>query len=257
MKPAGLILRSALFITLLSISVRSEQIEIFIDALIDGRDQLILQGGTLQWHHLEFAAVGRHEGRNVPTYITTHADGEVVLNRVAWIPDWPVDPPDWVQFEALSSKFLALRPELFAAPMDVRLEYDAREPPRIVESPSAANEFRLVVEFWDPLESSSIHKLRLFIDRASIFRRGETTGDGQLNIADPIRILDWLFLGGVLDCVEAADTNDSGTIEITDAVVLLEYLFSGTAVPSAPFVTCGADPTKDRLGCEGGKGCDG
>jgi hypothetical protein len=30
-----------------------------IEALIDGRDQLIIQGNTLQWHHLRSAAVGR------------------------------------------------------------------------------------------------------------------------------------------------------------------------------------------------------
>ena len=34
-----------------------------ISALIDGRDQLIIQGDTLQWHHFDFAAVGRHLGK--------------------------------------------------------------------------------------------------------------------------------------------------------------------------------------------------
>ena len=45
-----------------------------IQAHIDGEDILIIDDNTLRWHHLTFAAVGRHEGGNQPTTIsTTHA----------------------------------------------------------------------------------------------------------------------------------------------------------------------------------------
>src|SRR5262249_46783369 len=33
-----------------------------IKAFIDGRDLLIIKNGTLQWDHLDYAAVGRHNG---------------------------------------------------------------------------------------------------------------------------------------------------------------------------------------------------
>lgn len=54
-----------------------------VRALIDGRSQLIVQGNTVHWHHLDDAAPGCWEGANEPTY----------LNGIAWYPIWP-DIPD-------------------------------------------------------------------------------------------------------------------------------------------------------------------
>jgi hypothetical protein len=54
-----------------------------VEALIDGRSQLIVRGNTAQWFHLDWAAPGRHLFRNEPT----------VINGVSWFPVWP-DIPD-------------------------------------------------------------------------------------------------------------------------------------------------------------------
>ena len=70
-----------------------------IEALIDGRDQLIIQGNTLQWHHLRFAAVGRHDGRNEPTVISTQLNGVTIMDGVEWIPQWSAPPPDRINSE--------------------------------------------------------------------------------------------------------------------------------------------------------------
>jgi hypothetical protein len=41
-----------------------------LEAFIDGRSQLILRKWSVQWHHLDFAAPGRWEFRELPTILT-------------------------------------------------------------------------------------------------------------------------------------------------------------------------------------------
>ena len=60
-----LLIRSALILAIFGAAAaeaRAEIITLEVQALIDGIDQLIIQGNTLQWHHLDFAAVGRWGG---------------------------------------------------------------------------------------------------------------------------------------------------------------------------------------------------
>ncbi len=89
------------------------------------------------------------------------------------------------------------------------------------------------------------------------FRRGDTNGDGEMGIGDPVLLLTHLFLarGVRIDCDDAADSNDDGRLQIADAVFTLEYLFLGGRKPSPPFDTCGADPTGDRLPCTSYTAC--
>ncbi|MBI4641246.1 MAG: hypothetical protein HY731_11160 [Candidatus Tectomicrobia bacterium] len=47
-----------------------------VQAHIDGRSRLILRANTAQWHHLDFAAPGRHGFVNLPT----------IINGVQWFP---------------------------------------------------------------------------------------------------------------------------------------------------------------------------
>ncbi len=83
------------------------------------------------------------------------------------------------------------------------------------------------------------------------FVRGDSNGDGEVNISDPTYILVNLFLGGGgPPCVDAADGNDDGGVDITDAIYVLNFLFLGGAAPPAPFPACGADPTVDQITCE-------
>ncbi|MBN1442552.1 MAG: hypothetical protein JXA90_07575 [Planctomycetes bacterium] len=86
---------------------------------------------------------------------------------------------------------------------------------------------------------------------AGAFLRGDATRDGRIGIADPIRTLMFLFLGGVhLPCEDAADTDDSGVLGLTDAVLTLQYLFLGGTVIRAPGTRYPwFDPTSDALGC--------
>ena len=81
-------------------------------------------------------------------------------------------------------------------------------------------------------------------------RRGDANGDGAVDLADPIRILDTQFGGSTAPiCEDAADANDDGLLQgIPDAITILNALFAGGTIP-APFPACGVDPTADVLTC--------
>jgi hypothetical protein len=88
------------------------------------------------------------------------------------------------------------------------------------------------------------------IDEITIFIRGDTNGDAQVNISDPIATLGYLFLGGRRPpCPDAADANDDGTIGLTDAVATLNFLFWGVSPLPPPSAAPGIDLTEDVLGC--------
>ncbi|MBI4600735.1 MAG: hypothetical protein HY721_02130 [Planctomycetes bacterium] len=89
--------------------------------------------------------------------------------------------------------------------------------------------------------------------------RGDSTGDGTVDVSDPIATLGALFLGdGELSCEDAADSNDDEEVDLSDAVHTLLYLFGGGEAPPAPGPrACGRDPDGafpprspgDALGC--------
>jgi len=82
------------------------------------------------------------------------------------------------------------------------------------------------------------------------FIRADCNLDSQVNIADAVNALSFLFMGsGTPDCVDACDSNDDGEFNIADPVHCLAHLFGGGVDPSAPFPSCGEDPTVDGLNC--------
>lgn len=83
------------------------------------------------------------------------------------------------------------------------------------------------------------------------FVRGDCIADGQLEIADALFLLNYLFvpLFPVPVCLDACDADDNGVNAIADALYILYYLFSGGAFPPPPFPLCGEDLTTDSLGC--------
>ena len=84
---------------------------------------------------------------------------------------------------------------------------------------------------------------------SNTFRRGDANCDSEVNIADPIYILDYLFSGGPSLCFEAMDVNDDATVNISDPVYDLMWLFrDGSPPPPVPFPDLGRDPG-GVLGC--------
>ncbi|MEE3181913.1 MAG: hypothetical protein VX288_08405 [Planctomycetota bacterium] len=96
-----------------------------------------------------------------------------------------------------------------------------------------------------------------------VFYRGDTTGDGFLDLTDGISIFVYLFMGTVFpQCLDAADVDNDGNVDISDGVSLLVFLFAGGEPPPEPGIPpgdCGPDTelpaTPGNLGCESYSGC--
>ncbi|MGH9363420.1 MAG: hypothetical protein ACRD2T_16040, partial [Thermoanaerobaculia bacterium] len=88
-------------------------------------------------------------------------------------------------------------------------------------------------------------------------RRGDGNADGEVDIADPIALFAYLFIGGPILCRDGADANDDGRLDIADGIRLLNYLFLGAIPRGAPPLDgrCAIDRTFDRLDCAAGSLC--
>lgn len=115
-------------------------------------------------------------------------------------------------------------------------------------------EVEIQVDEKDPPDINHIYKVHLMARPLAIssppFRRGDSNGDGAIDLSDAVHVLSWLFTdGGTPACLEAADADGSDSIDLTDAVYLLTYLFLSGQEPPAPGpITCG-QAAKPLLGC--------
>ncbi len=90
----------------------------------------------------------------------------------------------------------------------------------------------------------------LVISLPGAFLRGDVNSDGMVNVADGVAILSYLFTGGVLPCLDAADTDDGGVVDLADAISIFSYLFQGGPPPGVPFPVPGTDlADTDALDC--------
>lgn len=132
-----------------------------IEALIDGRSQLVLRGNTAQWHHLDFAAPGRHEFRNEPT----------TLNDAIWFPVWPDDPDEENYFcDCFSDVFKPVKPTQPRKDVSVDLNLiQSRGETEIVQYPSKDNDYTLILDFNDnPIGSSDNYIVEVHFSEASL-----------------------------------------------------------------------------------------
>ena len=87
------------------------------------------------------------------------------------------------------------------------------------------------------------------------FLRADANGDGVVDIADAVVILNYLFGSDAVPCLIALDVNDDELVNVADTIYLLMGLFNGGALPSAPYPDCGIDPTAGQLECANSPGC--
>ena len=89
---------------------------------------------------------------------------------------------------------------------------------------------------------------------ACLFLRADANFDGEINLADAIYVLGYLFGRGDVtpSCLDACDANDSGNVDIGDAIYILGFLFARGSPPAYPFPDPGidADPDDDLGPCE-------
>jgi hypothetical protein len=88
------------------------------------------------------------------------------------------------------------------------------------------------------------------IGEVPVFLRGNANQDLRVNIADPVRILEHLFLDKPIDCEKTGDADDDGQVHLNDAMYILDYLFRLGPIIKPPFPEPGTDPTPDDLSCE-------
>jgi hypothetical protein len=70
---------------------------------------------------------------------------------------------------------------------------------------------------------------------------GDSNADGRIDLSDAITTLGYLFLGGQIPCLGAAEVSGDGRVDISDPIYLLQYLFaSGPAIPDTGAVNCSA-----------------
>jgi len=86
--------------------------------------------------------------------------------------------------------------------------------------------------------------------------RGDANADAELDLADAVFTLGYLFASGPQPtCRSAADSNADSAIDVGDPIYTLAYLFSGGAEPPPPFPTCAVDLDLGALGCEARPPC--
>ncbi len=112
---------------------------------------------------------------------------------------------------------------------------------------SIASDDRCIPPFIDWDEAQEIRDLLASSIDVQRFHRGDSNGDGAVDISDAIDVLDFLFTGGAAsDCSDAADASDDGRIDLSDPIATLGFLFLGTGnLPPG----CVLDLTEDDLTC--------
>ncbi len=111
-----------------------------VQALIDGRSQLHIQGGDVYWQHYDYDA---------PGWRTDHYD-PTTLNGDDWYP-WPDSAGGNTNCNGcVSPTHAVLTPPLAASSTPVQLSIvTARQSVTIVQQPSEANGYEAVIEFND------------------------------------------------------------------------------------------------------------
>jgi PKD repeat protein len=98
------------------------------------------------------------------------------------------------------------------------------------------------------LTSGGVEVARMTFPPPRFFLRGDTDGNGQINLSDPIALLRFLFSGGLRPaCADAADVTDDGRLDVADAAFALDFLFRSGRYPQPPYPDPGMDPTADEL----------
>lgn len=147
-------------------------------------------------------------------------------------------------------------PEGAAVEFEVAAADDCDPAPAVTASPPSGSVFpqgqtTVTVTATDSSGNSETCSFTVMVSGTAAFLRGDSNGDGRVNVSDAVFTLRYLFAGGdEPSCMDAADADDDGTVSLTDAIFLLNFLAQIIETMPAPGArTPGADPTPDGLGC--------
>jgi hypothetical protein len=112
----------------------------------------------------------------------------------------------------------------------------------------------ILLKHKNPLSEAHVYTLHIVAEpqkQETFFRRGNANADDDINIADAVYTLSYLFASAETPpCEKALDSNGDGDLNIADPIALLGYLFGGVLTLPEPFASCGVDPQSDELTCE-------
>lgn len=83
-----------------------------------------------------------------------------------------------------------------------------------------------------------LHGVLTLTGEARSYRRADCNSDGAFNVGDVVHILGTLFGSIVVPCRQSCDVNGDFEIDIADAISMVGYLFQGGSPPAAPFPDC-------------------
>ena len=87
----------------------------------------------------------------------------------------------------------------------------------------------------------------------TLFSRGDANADGKVNITDAVVSAQNIFLQSLIfiDCDDALDANNDEMLDAADPIMILEWIFLDGPFLEAPFRTCGAgdEAAGDGLDC--------
>jgi hypothetical protein len=176
---------------LTSTPLRANSITMTFSACIDGQDELIIRGNTVQWEYLSFTPVGTWRGDcgQTTTSIDTTWNGNPVQS-VQWQPEFSPYPPYSGQ---LSSTFNDLSPALPSTDMSITLTtIQGREYLGIAQLPNAADNWTLILDFNDNnVGGAAVYEGELTISNFSLPMPEPGSlillGSGLLGVAGAVR----------------------------------------------------------------------
>ncbi|MEM7261899.1 MAG: hypothetical protein AAF488_07885 [Planctomycetota bacterium] len=85
----------------------------------------------------------------------------------------------------------------------------------------------------------------------SLFLRGDTSGDGKVDLADAVLLLEELLAqSATSQCAHARDVDDTGAVDLADPIRLLAFLFAGGEILPPPYPYAGVDPSPNSVDCD-------
>jgi hypothetical protein len=92
--------------------------------------------------------------------------------------------------------------------------------------------YYIAVTCYDNSGNESWYSRQIQVTPGGTMLRGDANGDGTIDIADVVYLINYLFTGGPApDPLWVGDANCDGAVDIADVVYLINYLFAGGDPP--------------------------
>jgi hypothetical protein len=174
-------------------------------------------------------------------FISSAADSEIYYSVV----DILIDHGDSARYSTKPAYELQLDNYGEAKTYDLRIEIAGMNVDTVFfheEITLYSNSSHLIVPDWRPygdslmilVDSGMVGSFSdtVFVENQGEFIRGDANGDGVINSADVVYLINYLFKGGPPpEPLEAGDVNCDGIINSADVVYLINYLFKGGPPP--------------------------